>query len=390
MREIYIFSEKITDKALNNLFVNSILPKNGNLDLNVKTDLEELNRILKDDLNLSDDDTSVMILQESDIDIAAFDAVYSSPVGRYTPATIEGKAGFVAMQESTVNIFPLARLILAIYKRLEGARPSQSPEPESIRTTRIATFTARDGIDITYPTEGIPQNLPIRSYNNVILRQCVDRLDSWLDENPKGKITPAQLLDLWFERYPTPKQLAALDLIIDFINTSKCIVIRKHGERTQRLKGQLAYITTFEESLNVNGAIVDKYYLIEQKSLISKYADETKDIINIEVPGVPIFRRKVGEKMTDTKLMCGYLLAIAATKQESISLLDIYEATGADTKKKRFDVRNDVISIIDTNFKGQAKYFDDTGKEVKVDTRKEKSKDNSKYIASIDFTQKRD
>lgn len=390
MREIYIFSEKITDKALNDRFENSIFPKIGNLDIDVKTDLEELKRIFKDDLNLSDDDTRVMILQESDIDIAAFDAVYSSPVGRYTPATIEGKAGFVAMTENTAEQIILARLILAIYKRLEGDRPSQSPEPESIRTTRIATFTARDGIDITYPTEGIPQNLPIRSYNNVILRQCVDRLDSWLDENPKGKITPAQLLDLWFERYPTPKQLAALDLIIDFINTSKCIVIRKHGERTQRLKGQLAYITTFEESLNVNGAIVDKYYLIEQKSLISKYADETKDIINIEVPGVPIFRRKVGEKMTDTKLMCGYLLAIAATKQESISLLDIYEATGADTKKKRFDVRNDVISIIDTNFKGQAKYFDDTGKEVKVDTRKEKSKDNSKYIASIDFTQKRD
>lgn len=390
MREIYIFSEKITDKALNDRFENSILPKIKNLDIDVKNDLEELKRIFKDDLNLSDEDTSVMILQESDIDIAAFDAVYSSPVGRYTPATIEGKAGFVAMTENTAEQIILARLILAIYKRLEGDQPSQSPEPESIRTTRIATFTARDGIDITYPTEGIPQNLPIRSYNNVILRQCVDRLDSWLDENPKGKITPAQLLDLWFERYPTPKQLAALDLIIDFITTSKCIVDRKHGERTQRIKGQLAYITTVEEALNVNGAIVDKYYLIEQKSLISKYADETKDIINIEVPGVPFFRRKVGEKMTDNKLMCGYLLAIAATKQESISMLDIYEATGADTKKKRFDVRDDVISIIETNFKGQAKYFDDTGKEVKVDTRKEKSKDNSKYIATIDFTQKRD
>lgn len=372
MREIYIFSEKITDKALNDRFENSIRPKIENLDIDVKNDLEELKSIFKDDLNLSDEDTSVRILQESDIDIAAFNVVYSSPVGTYTPATIEGKAGFVAMTESTVNIFPIARLILAIYKMLEGARPSQSPEPESIRTNRITQYNTRN-VEIKY-LENLSTVATIS-----FLNRCADVIDSWLKENPDGKITPSQLIDLWYLGKPSPTKIEMLEDLISLLDNTECTIEHSTDKYSNTFKGKLFDIVTHTRTLKVNGATVDKYYKFRRQSLIGEYADTADDIVTTSIP---ILKPRKGKKATDYFIICSYFISIAAKNKTKLSMQELYEKAGATTKKGRYDVRQTVKDIIDTYY-DKARFIDDNGHEID-------SGKNDRIYSQIDFSVKRD
>ena len=372
MREIYIFSEKITDKALNDLFENSIYPKIKNLDLDidVKTDLEELKRIFKDDLKLSDEDTSVMILQESDIDTAAFNAVYSSP-GRYTPATIEGKAGFVAMTESTAEQITLARLILAIYKRLEGARPSQSPEPESIRTNRITQYNTRN-VEIKY----------LENFSTVatisFLNRCADVIDSWLKENPDGKITPSQLIDIWYLGKPSPTKIEMLEDLISLLNNTDCIIEHRTDKYSNTFKGKLFNIVTYTRTLKVNGATVDKYYKFRCQSLIGEYADTAEDIVTTTIP---ILKPRKGKKATNYFIICSYFISIAAKQKTKLSMKELYEKAGATEKKGRYDVRQTAKDIVNTYY-DKVRFIDDNAHEID-------SGKNDRIYSLIDFSNAR-
>ena len=250
MREIYIFSEKITDKALNDLFENSILPKIKNLDTNVKNDFEELKRILKDDLNLSDEDTSVMIIQESDIDIAAFNAVYSSPIGRYTPATIEGKAGFVAMPESTAEQITLARLILAVYR--EQSVTFKAIKPDAVLLSPVISIL-----------------MTVNNANfDLEQRPDIDRFITIYDElyrkNPHGKFSITQFVNMYNANKPTNKvkdiTIEEMDNLISTYRSMLCVAFCDNGDKLDIADNNLIDMTREKSVLKTNGNIVNEYF----------------------------------------------------------------------------------------------------------------------------------
>ena len=335
MREIYIFSEKITDKALNDIFENSIFPKIGNLDANVKTDLEELNRIFKDDLNLSNDDTGVMILQESDIDTAAFDAVYSSPVGRYTPATIEGKAGFVAMTENTAKVFPIARLILAIYKAQSVTFKAIKPDAVLLSPVISILMTVNNA------------NFDLEQ------RPDIDRFITIYDElyrrNPHGKFSITQFVNMYNANKPTNKvkdiTIEEMDNLISTYRSMLCVAFRDNGDKLDIADNNLIDMTREKSVLKTNGNIVNEYFYIHRYSFIKMLKEKFPDAVTY-VP-IPFNWLDLGMRATTSNnRLIFFLSKLIAQKHKTIDMNTLYTAAGALTEKQKFDARKKTERIL--------------------------------------------
>lgn len=275
----------------------------------------------------------------------------------------------------------------SVFDKILDTKAAKLDAIERVRTHPLRYIRAYDPnyIDV-YTDDGADINV-------VKILRHIASFDTYLDEHPHHKITSNEMYRLvkgTDSDKITPKMLSELDSYINLLNDLECtVVIRNEEEGTQTtIRQKLISIATIETSLLVNGALVNRYYRINDFSALRKELDgKNLESISVFIPAKHLKRSR--GKATDTRTAAEYILAVSAEKERQIRVDDILKSVKAVTSKQQYDARDVIKDILkdhyednkDDNIVYVAELFDDNGNKTTASSKN--------GFTSISFTKHR-